>query len=95
MKYYVLNGTKKYDNVQNEDKGWYRDLLNLLMARNIQAIILKLIIGKELAGKIIVMAQPIGLNYQKIFMKNIIKLVKKNAQKLVKLYGINLMKIWK
>ncbi len=35
MKYYVLNGTKKYDNVQNEDKGWYRDLLNLLMARNI------------------------------------------------------------
>lgn len=25
MKYYVLNGIKKYDNVQNEDKGWYRD----------------------------------------------------------------------
>lgn len=25
MKYYVLNGAKKYDNVQNEDKGWYRD----------------------------------------------------------------------
>lgn len=25
MKYYALNGAKKYDNVQNEDKGWYRD----------------------------------------------------------------------
>lgn len=25
MKYYVLNGAKKYDNVQNEDKGWYRN----------------------------------------------------------------------
>lgn len=25
MKYYVRNGTKKYDNVQNEDKGWYRN----------------------------------------------------------------------
>lgn len=25
MKYYVLNGAKKYDNVQNEGKGWYRN----------------------------------------------------------------------
>ena len=24
MKYYVLNGAKKYDDIQNEDKGWYR-----------------------------------------------------------------------
>lgn len=25
MKYYALNGAKKYDNVQNEGKGWYRN----------------------------------------------------------------------
>lgn len=40
MKYYVLNGAKKYDNVQNEDKGWYRNW----------AVVLELTDGKKYVG---------------------------------------------
>ncbi len=40
MKYYVLNGAKKYDNVQNEDKGWYRNW----------AVVLELTDGQKYVG---------------------------------------------
>lgn len=40
MKYYVLNGAKKYDNVQNEDKGWYHNW----------AVVLELTNGKKYVG---------------------------------------------
>ena len=40
MKYYVLNGAKKYDNVQNENKGWYRNW----------AVVLELTDGKKYVG---------------------------------------------
>lgn len=40
MKYYVLNGAKKYDSLQNEDKGCYRDW----------AVVLELTDGKKYVG---------------------------------------------
>ena len=40
MKYYIRNGAKKYDNVQNEDKGWYRDW----------AVVLELTDGQKYVG---------------------------------------------
>ena len=40
MKYYVQNGSKKYDNVQNEDKGLYRNW----------AVIIELTNGQEYIG---------------------------------------------
>ena len=40
MKYYVQNGSKKYDNVQNEDKGLYRNW----------AVIIELANGQEYIG---------------------------------------------
>lgn len=40
MKYYVSNGTKKYDNVQNEGKGWYHNW----------AVVLELTDGKKYVG---------------------------------------------